>query len=480
MQKVFLKKITLQIIVVIFSVFADNNQEFFNLIKSYGYSKDAVSFVLRDADTDSLLVSINGDSLYNPASVMKLITAAAAFDILTPQYKFKTEVYTDSLFTRKSGLVRKLYIRGGGDPGFTAERLWLFVMHLKHQGIKEISGDLIIDNSYFDTVTIGPGFKSDGSTRAYEAPVSALSANFNTIAVHVAPGDAVGEPIHVTPFPELSRVKIISTAKTVAENKSTAVTVITEKFDDEPAIVVFGSMAVGERTRYRYRKIYETDKFFGWVITNLFKRNGIKFSGKVLSGKIPKNIIDKKPLYVFESEPLLKVVNSMFKYSSNFAAEMVFKSLAANNSGLPGSWKIGSEVIGNWWRDKKIYSSQPIVSNGSGMGGGNRVSANQITSLLNYILKQKKFSFEYIRALSIAGVDGTVQQRFKRSAIKGIARFKTGTLNSRGVSNLAGYIFLPNRTLILSVLVTDKKHSQFTHWTLQEKLAELSALRYGG
>ena len=455
-----------------------SNNDFVELISSAGYSKDAVSFVLRDADSDSLLISINGNSLYNPASVMKLITAAAAFDILSPQYQFKTEVYTDSLFTRKSGVATDLYIRGGGDPGFTAERLWLFVMHLKHQGVREITDRLVIDASYFDTVTVGPGFAPDGSTRAYEAPISSLSANFNTVAIHVAPGESVGDPIHITPFPEFSHVKIISTAKTVKAKSSTAVTVVTEKIDDETAIAVYGSMAVGERTRYRYRKIYETDKYFGWVIIDLLKKNGIKFSGQLVSGTTPKNILSKKPLFIFKSEPLEKVVHSMFKYSSNFAAEMVFKSLGAEKMGSAGSWKKGQDVIRLWWKDRSIFSVVPKVSNGSGMGGGNRVSGNQVTALLSFVLKQKEYSPEYIRALSIAGVDGTVQQRFKKSKVKGIARCKTGTLNSRGVSNLAGYIFLPNKTLIFSVLVNDKKQNLLTHWKIQQRLVEKSALLF--
>lgn len=468
-----MKRIITLINIFTIVILANSNTAVFKeVIKQSGYSLDNMSFTLSEADANSNLVSINGDSMLNPASVMKLITGTAGMDILGPQYTFKTSVYSKEKFNPDKRKVSSLYIKGGGDPGYTAERLWLFVMHLKHQGIDTITEDIIIDDSFFDEKSHGPGFGEDNSTRAYEAPAAATSANFNTIAIHIAPGGKINSPIHVTPFPELSGVKIINTAKTVKKGQGQGVNVHTKRLNGTTAITLHGTMGIEEEPRYRYRKIWETYKYFGWVLESLFLKTDIKFSGKIIRSTIPDSIIENNLIYEFQSEPLHKVVNSMFKYSSNFAAEMLFKTIAAEKDGIPGTWPKGCKVLKNWWKEQNIYSSAPQFSNGSGMGGGNRVSSNQIVALLKYSINQKDYFPEYLRALSIAGVDGTVETRFEKSPLKKIMRVKTGTLNSRGVSNLAGYIFLPKKTLIFSILINDKSNSQWSHWMLQQKLTE--------
>ena len=106
------------------------------------------------------------------------------------------------------------------------------------------------------------------------------------------------------------------------------------------------------------------------------------------------------------------------------------------------------------------------------MGGDNRVSPANVIALLEYVWQQKRYKPEFIYALSIAGVDGTLEERFEKSHLKGIMRAKTGTLNDRGVSNLAGYIFLPKKTYAFAILVNFKEKSQVSHWSIQQKILE--------
>lgn len=474
-------KIYFKIVLALFisaPIFAKSYQsKIEQLIKDSNYSEKTVGVVIEYVEKCSVLVSINKDKHFNPASVMKLITATAAFDLLGLYYCFKTNVYIDGSFKRDSGVVKgNLYLRGGGDPGFLAERLWLFVQHLIHCGIKKVEGDLVLDDSFFDMKIDGPGFGEDGSSRAYEAPVSALSANFNTVAVHVAPGSKVGAPVHVTPFPRMKGVKIISTAKTSKAGSSSSLQVKTENMDGKTAVLVYGDMSINEKPRYKFRKVYNTWENFGWVLQGLFEECGIEFNGNVRQEVVPDSLKSKEPFYTFTSRPLPEFVFNMFKYSSNFAAEMVFKTIAAENGTTPGSWESGTKIIKKWWKKKKLSSrdkkSYPVVRNGSGMGGENRVSPANISALLKYAWHKKNYAPEFIYALSIAGVDGTLETRFKNSCLKGIVRAKTGTLNNRGVSNLAGYVLLPHKTYAFVILINNKKKSQFSHWTLQQKILE--------
>ncbi len=474
-------RVYFKIVFVLFSassLFSNSYQaKIEQLIKDSNYTEVAVGVLIKEIGSSSVPVSINKDKHYNPASVMKLITGAAAFDLLGLNYCFKTHVYLGTPFNRDSGIVKgNLYIRGGGDPGFLAERLWLFVQHLTHCGIKKIEGDIVLDDSFFDMKMSGPGFGENGSSRAYEAPIAALSANFNTVAVHVAPGSTVGAPVKITPFPRMKGVKIISTAKTSKPGSSSSLQVKTEEMDGKTAVLVYGDMSVDETPRYKYRKVYNTWENFGWVLQGLFEESGITFRGKVKHEAVPDSLKSKEPFYTFTSRPLPEFVFNMFKYSSNFAAEMVFKTVAAENDTLPGSWENGARIIKKWWKKKKLSTgkkkSYPIVRNGSGMGGDNRVSPANVIALLEYVWEQKAYAPEFIYALSIAGVDGTLKKRFHKSQLKGIVRAKTGTLNDRGVSNLAGFILLPQKTYAFAILVNYKKKSQYSHWSLQQKILE--------
>ena len=75
-----------------------------------------VSFELDSLDDGSVVFAQNPDELLNPASNVKLFTAAAALARLGPEYRFETEFLTDAESARQGRQVKTLYVRGKGDP----------------------------------------------------------------------------------------------------------------------------------------------------------------------------------------------------------------------------------------------------------------------------------------------------------------------------------------------------------------------------
>ncbi|MFW6221618.1 MAG: D-alanyl-D-alanine carboxypeptidase/D-alanyl-D-alanine-endopeptidase, partial [Fibrobacterota bacterium] len=442
------------------------------ILQSSGYAAEKVGIYIKKLGSDAPVVSFNQDKKFNPASVMKLVTGAACFDLLGRDYRFETRVYLGGEFDRDSGVVKgDLYIVGGGDPGFTAEKLWLFSQNIRHMGIKKIEGDLVFDDSFFDTVGVGPGFSLDNSSRAYEAPVSALSASFNSVAVHVAPGARPGSPVHIEPFPRIRDIPIISTAKTQDASNSTPLQVRTEKVNGRTSIMVYGGMSVNDMPRYIYRKVWDTWQNFGRVLWSHFEESGIVLDGSMRKEMVPAPANNEGAFYVFKSDPLQTFVDAMYKYSSNFAAEMLFKTISAEKENMPGSWDRSAQLVGEWWKEQKLPDSVNVV-NGSGMGNFNRVTPMQIGALLEAVWTKKNYNLEYVNALSVAGVDGTLKSRFKYSPLKGMLRAKTGTLNSYGVSTLAGFVFAPGGTYVFAVFVNNGGAAQYNHWQLQRKILE--------
>ncbi|MBD3420801.1 MAG: D-alanyl-D-alanine carboxypeptidase/D-alanyl-D-alanine-endopeptidase [Chitinivibrionales bacterium] len=443
-------------------------------LRAHGYPSSGAGVLVSCLETDSVLVSMYPEKKFIPASVAKLITAAVAFEKLGGDFTFKTQVYVDGAFDRLSGALKgDLYIRGMGDPGLYAERMWLLVKHMYHRGLRKIEGDLILDDFYFDSATIGPGFDDDHTSRSYQAPAGALSAGFNCIAIHARPGDKAGDPVLVDVFPPCLHTRIIATAKTV-ENQPVGLSVTTKTMDDKTAVQVFGSMSVAAPPRYIYRKSWQTWEHFGRVIAGLFQENAITFNGQILHAVVPDSVRQRGLFHTFESEPLTAHIESMLKYSSNFAAEMLFKTIAAREiDSLPGSWERASTVVKTWWQENGL-ADEPVIANGSGMGKVNALSPAQVVSLLRQVWRSKNYYPDFLSSLSVAGVDGTLKRRFVYSPLKGILRAKTGTLNDLGVSTLAGYVLKDGFTYAFAVLINSKSVGQFQHWQTQEHILELA------
>ncbi len=446
-----------------------------NLLLAKKYSTSAISIAIRDIDRDSTIVDFNADSLTNPASVSKLLTAAVAFEKLGLGFCFSTRVFADSIDRRHAtASVLNLYIQGGADPGFTAERLWLFTEHLYHAGLRKITGNLIMDDYFLDSTGSGPGFDEETGSESYLPFINALSVNFNTIGIHRRPGSAVRDSVPIDLFPEMSGVRVESLATTSESAPRESLQISTSPESGGTVVRIQGEIGLNEPGSYSFHKLWQTSDAFGDALIPLFARRGIAFHGKVLHARVPPALTAKPPFYDFTSEPLTIAVNRMFKYSSNFTAEMIFKTLSAvrgNDSGQ-GSWEKSASLVGSWWQERGL-PGKPVICNGSGMGSVNKISPLQIAELLGYVWNQKTYLPDYLAALPSAGYDGTLKSRFTKSPLKGIVRAKTGTMNSSGVSTLAGYFMPPGgRTYAFAIFCHGSGHGQWENWKIQEEILE--------
>jgi serine-type D-Ala-D-Ala carboxypeptidase/endopeptidase (penicillin-binding protein 4) len=446
------------------------------IIKSKNYPATSLRIAIRGIERDTTLVAYNADSMSNPASVTKLVTAAVSFEKLGLGYLFATRIFVDTVIERDSTIsVHDLYIQGGGDPGFTAERLWLLVEHLYHCGIRKITGDLVLDDFFFDSIVVGPGFDEDSTSNAYQPLINALSMNFNTVAVHCRPGSKIKQPVVATLFPEIAGIKVNTLATTVSSERKNDLEINTTFDSGTTRVVVQGALGRNAPGSYNYRKLWQTWEAFGNALVPLLAKRGIAFTGKLKHAKVPRRIADQGTFYEFSSEPLSEAVTRMFKYSSNFTAEMLFKTLSARRDTTPGSWDSSIAIVGAWWK-KHALTGAPIIKNGSGMGNTNRFSPLQIVGLLSYVWQQKTWLPDYLAALSTSGFDGTLKSRFLKSPLKGLVRAKTGTLNAYGISTLAGYLLLPGKPPYAFAIFCDKTgRTQFDDWMIQEQLLEKTA-----
>jgi D-alanyl-D-alanine carboxypeptidase/D-alanyl-D-alanine-endopeptidase (penicillin-binding protein 4) len=396
----------------------------------------------------------DSDKLVSPASVTKIITAAATLAKLGPDFKFQTRLF-HSGSRKKSQITGDLIVVGDGDPFLVSEKIWQMCADLKHMGIKEFGGDLVIDNSLFDEETRDDSRAESAkkSNWAYDSPVSALGINFNTVALAVAPGDVPGQAarINVDPYP-LENLIIVNRLMTV-NSGSRAVKVSREtKSTGVDVVSVNGKITNSDNLQKVYRSVSDSARTSGEYIRAFLQQEGIRIKGKVRKGRL--DPARAKFLMSVESYEMQKIISGLNKFSNNYIADVLVKRLGAafppgqspNGPGT-GSFANGTAVLRKFLREDVGIKTDFELHNGSGLSTENRVSARQIVQVLNYMEQRFDLFPEFLVSLPAAGWDGTLAKRFdKESAaqVTGTIRAKTGTLTEPiTVSTLAGYVKHP-------------------------------------
>ena len=157
------------------------------LIKKNRLAKADVGVVVRRLQDGRVLVRHQAGRLFNPASVVKVVTAMAAVDRLGLRYRWKTVFATDGE-VREGVLDGDLYLIGGGDPYITTDRFLFMLNDLRNQGIRKINGALVIDEGFFDLPPFDSAAFDGAGNRPYNVGAGGMVVNFKTLRVWVAPG----------------------------------------------------------------------------------------------------------------------------------------------------------------------------------------------------------------------------------------------------------------------------------------------------
>ncbi len=405
--------------------------------------------LVADVESGQVLYAKDPDVLLNPASNVKLVTSAAALARLGPDFRFDTELYAEAA-SSVAQAVRTLHVKGKGDPTLVTERLWAIAGDLVHLGIRRI-GDIVVDESFFDGERYGPGFDQESGDKSYLAPAGAASLNWNTIAVHVAPGERRGAKARVELEPASDLFDVDVRATTAAPGARRRLTVSSVRAGARQRIVVDGRIPQGSRIQVVRRRIDEPGLYLGHTLRKLLELRGAKVTGRVRIGEVPQGA---RLVHVAESESLGEIVRRLNKTSNNFVAEQLVKTLGAEVKGGAGSWAKGTQAVEEFLAEVGIPRGAYVMKNGSGLNDTNRFSARQLVTLLRAMWGRFPLHAEYLASLPVAGRDGTIRWRMEGTEAVGRLRAKTGTLEN--VTSLSGYVeSAGKRTLAFSILVND-------------------------
>ncbi len=444
----------------------DHRRELEAILSSPAFAGSTVGFEVRDTSDNTLLFQYHSNVPLVPASNMKLISTAAALHYLGPEHRFSTDAY-GHLDTRSGQVRSPLYIKGDGDPWLVPERIWLLANRLYYRGVRQIRGDIIVDDSGFEGPREANGWQQDRTSFAYMAPTGAVSVGFNTVLVHIYPGSTDGSPARVLLEPPQGYLRVDNMARTTSRGRS-SLTIDVEKEGARSVVRVRGNISNKETGRGYYRRIDNPALYAGEVLKTQLQRLGIKVRGRVRRGAV--NIEKFDRLARLTSPRLAELIGRINKHSNNFMAEQVALATGAAVLGGPGSWAKAEVAIGHFLSDEVGLSPDGFqVKNASGLHDVNRFSPHDFVALLSYMAHRPRIRTEYMASLSVAGSVGTLAGRMRDSEAKGMLRAKTGTLSI--ASALSGYVNAHSGELLaFSLLINHYKVPIAEIWAAQDEV----------
>lgn len=387
-----------------------------------------------DLETDRWLLQIDEGVAVNVASNAKIITAAAALELLGPAWTFPTEVLGKLSGT---GEVSPLILRGGGAPDLTDADLWRLVQVLRGLGVSRV-GDIVVDLSRFAEQYVPPAYEQQPEEWApFRANISALAVNENALALNVMP-TSEGQAARVWYSPQgviEPRGQVMTAKKGTGDRVTWTLDPSLDK--SFPLSVVGGRLAV-ELGRRRYaRRLEDPRRAGGLVFRSLLLDAGVEVTGEVRLGPAQ----NQPRLALWNSAPLAELVRALGKDSNNFYAEMLLVALsAAHEPSAQGPWSShrGAEVIKAYLTELGADVNSLVVKNGSGLFDANRYSAESLVQVLARVEDNPRVFQDFVSHLAILGTDGTLQKRMRGAELASRIRAKTGTL--RSCNALSGYI----------------------------------------
>ncbi|WP_028566826.1 D-alanyl-D-alanine carboxypeptidase/D-alanyl-D-alanine endopeptidase [Salisaeta longa] len=410
-----------------------------------------------DAATGDTLYARNAQARFVPASNIKLFTTAAALQVLPPDFRYETTLYSTGRV--KDGVLHgDLYVRGSGDPSFGSQasgaplhplRTWAAA--LKAQGIRQVAGDVIGDDNVFTDETLGRAWAWSDLLYYYAAETSGLSFYDNIVDLTVA-GQQVHAPGRLSWAPlQTDYVSFVNRSLTTAGT-----------FDEDYArhgrgnrFVVRSKVPAG-RVEREELAVRNATRYTAHVFREVLLSEGISVQGRALDvDRLPQppaydtmQVVDRWP-----SPPLPALVREINHESNNLYAEHLLRTVgryvASDTLEAPrGSDARGIAVVEHALRTLGVRPGAVRMADGSGLSRQNLATPAAFVTLLAAMrAAAPPVQTAFFSSLPAGGRSGTLAYRLQAPMVAGNVRAKTGSLT--GVSALSGYIERSSRAPIL-------------------------------
>lgn len=408
-------------------------------LREAGVSSNALAVVVVPLASKDAILSMQANTAMSPASTMKLVTTFIALDELGTTFRWKTQLLSD-VEPKNNRLIGPLFLRGGGAPDLSWERVGDMLRSLRNQGVRHIQGNIVVDRSYFQPQRFDMNLPAFDETpdAYYNVIPDALLVQSNLSGFVI---ESSGSKIKLNFSPPMAQLTIRNRLKL-----SDLACAEWEKDWQPPQV----------KTDHRYRtsvtlmgefprnckaaselNILDRNLYIEHLIRKLWTEMGGRWTGHIVEGVASSSA---KILVEKMSDTLADNVKVINKRSDNAMARLLYLTLGAedkNRAQGATSFQAAQSRLRQWFSKNRIDDAGLIVDNGSGLSRSERITAQQLACMLQIAGKSNWFA-EFSASLPIVGVDGTMRKRLVDSPAAARARIKTGTL--RDTTAVAGYV----------------------------------------
>lgn len=413
------------------------------------YARMQIGMQVVDLENGRTVFARNQDQLLQPASNAKLFTAALVVDRLDPESRIQTSAYGTAPLDVSGRLPGDLIVYGRGDPSFSPRfhrgdggtPFRAFARAIYDRGLRVVVGDLIADESHFNTTPFGRGWTWDELDESYAAEVSALSAWDNVAVLNVNPGE-VGKPAKLTTRPRQTPLSFIN--QTLTARTGTPTRLQYHRPFGENRLFLAGAMAKDARGETRELTVRRPAAWFGQLLRTELESLGVEIEGKlrVLNWedrlREPRDNARLEHLASVSSPPFARLNEEMMKESQNLYAQLLLLQVGGRHARDGRTTdEAGLLELAAFLGAAGIDPDDVRLEEGSGLSRRARVTPAAIVGLLRHMARHPRFD-RFRATLPLAGVDGTLAGRFQNTPAQRNLRAKTGSLNE--VKALSGYV----------------------------------------
>jgi D-alanyl-D-alanine carboxypeptidase/D-alanyl-D-alanine-endopeptidase (penicillin-binding protein 4) len=399
-----------------------------------------ISATVWDLGSDKPIAQLSATQRLTPASLSKILVAAAALDTWAPDKTFTTELRS-ARQPANGTLQGDLILRSEGDATLDETTLWSLAAQLRALGVKHVAGRVLVERTPFGELGCDSIDRCNGlrrTSRAYNAAPSAIGVNYGSWCITVrAPAGATRAVASGCASGELP----IPLAGTVRIGSGAALSIERSTDDKGDRITVGGSIAPNEE-RSVHRAMSDPAAGTGQIMRGILQQAGIVVDGSVettlIAGATPQRLAKVDSLLLQEQ------VGRMMRWSNNYIADVLTMGIALARTGKPPAslaeaatgltTLLGADCCA-------VPGSSPVMESGSGLTITNRLSAQDLVQVLRREYRDPR-RFPAFQGAFVVPRDGAFEF-LKEGNADWLDRvsLKTGSLTEPvSVNGLAGYL----------------------------------------
>ncbi len=348
------------------------------------------------------------------ASNMKLITTAVGLEQLHPDFKWHTKLFYKGSIN--NGILDgDLFILGGGDPTLDDRALSEIFANLGKIGVKKISGNLVIDNTIFNSLPTYSMLKVENYDIDTVLPDGLIvNANKTVFNIHVK-ANTVTIDSNLYGYNINNQLKIDPREHTCGDLSN-------QVYFNERTVTFSGKISPSCNQTLEFNMI-DTRSYTKMALSRTLNNLSIELNGNIVYQNAPDKAI---LIYDYSSQSLEDAMVYMNHYSVNIIAETIFLSLGAFTTNNENTYKNSQDVYYSFMKRLNMLNPNFRLENGAGLSRTESVTAAGMANLLKYE-NNSQYAAIFEKTLPQSGLDGSLKNNFTKFGDR--VKFKTGTLN---------------------------------------------------